>query len=206
MAEYASLLRPTDCPGSTGPHTQAVLSGYICGGANYAMGIFSFFAGALMTGLGLLHPTSPALGIAFVGLGAVGMVAAFLHAIWRYFIVPKVKSPTLQCSFSMKDIGGCVCPDTKLIRSTSIPGLPLTTHSSTSTMVGGPFSETGKTVTNTGATTDGGLGPRVAIFVDSIPVTYYRVKVSAQNGTVLGCKGRLESLKPRFYALICRNH
>ena len=112
-------------------------------------------------------------GIAII-LGAGG------HLLLEHFR-PK-KLPELHCFFNMKDIGGCVCPNTVITRPKFINTLQ---SQSTS-----PFDPAWRGYTITPSTPD-----YIVTALPSEKGTYYRIKVSVEHETVFSCKGKLESLK-----------
>lgn len=125
-------------------------------------------------------------------LGVTIIVIAGGHLLFER-LRPKT-IPKLICSFDMKNIGGCMCPNTEIRRPTTVTpdriiALPHADASSAPTFstLFGPHQSFG-TVSLTG-------GAYVEAVSPHNRGTYYRVKVSAQNGAVFSCKGRLVALK-----------
>jgi hypothetical protein len=149
--------------------------------------IFFFCAGAVVTGLGIIFQQETAFAKVLIAIGAIGMVASICHAFLSH---KKKKLPELRCSFNPKDIGGCVCPNIILKRTDRITGMRPSMASSAPTyfMGGTPFVFEGTMVPTTAITQ-----PTVEI-ANADRGTYYRVKVSAENGNALSCKGKLFSL------------
>lgn len=132
-----------------------------------------------------------------LGGGILMVVVSIGDFLVRYF-TPK-KSPTLRCSFDQGDIGGCVCPNIILNRRSMLApdrlkNLPMSNASSAPTFATGFPSPYTQAIESTGT-----VVPTAPIyFYAALPSekgTYYRIKVSAEHGTVFSCKGRLESLK-----------
>ena len=144
----------------------------------FGMGVVVACLALVLTPYSLWWWTALLAGLAIVLVAGCRLLLEFYR--------PK-KLAEIHCTFSKKDIGGCVCPNTRLNRTNTIAGLPRANASSSPT--GFLFQPMG-TITSTSL--------RLNYPPEPIPTdrgTYYRVKVSAKNGSVMQCKGRLESLK-----------
>ena len=138
-------------------------------------------------------------GVTILVLSAIYLTIDIFAFLFRG---PKGKIATLRCSFNSTDIGGCVCPNTILRRPDRITGLRPSNASSSPTAH--------NLVITPNLENQGTVGPTFRTFtldddVNRERVTYYRIKVSAENGTVSSCRGKLVSFKRGSQKLIAKS-
>jgi hypothetical protein len=148
--------------------------------------LFGFGLGVVMACIALIiAPYSWQWWLLLSG-GALMIGASIVDFFVR--LVRRPPSLKLQCLFDQNDIGGCVCPNTIL----RLSGPQQSTSSTSATNA--------ITIANWGIENMGSITPTTFVFHYEEPppsrrVTYYRVKVTAANGTAPSCKGKLVSLK-----------
>ena len=150
---------------------------------------FAVLVSVFIFGAGSYLSTFAVEVIRTIGLSSMVCSAIGLILWFRFF---HSKTPQLHCSFDMDDAGGCVCHDTLLRRPDRITNLRSASASSSPTALFSSFNpalEPPGTVSFTGAVYDNSM------FTDVDRGTYYRIKVTAENGTIPSCNGKLISLK-----------
>jgi hypothetical protein len=168
------------------------------------IGILLGLIGLAGAGAIMIAPTELWIGWTLIAIAGLGLAALAVYHFGTRVLRPK--APHLHCFFDVKDIGGCVCPNTRLKSRDTILSIPQQNASTAFTGVTTTIVPTTVVVEPQGTTlTPSGLGAFKAGVEENGPFhrgTYYRVKVTAKNGTVGDCRGKLISLKRQSKSMV----